>query len=119
APMPEPVKINKGPFKVYFGFDSTDITSESAGIISSAAQEAKKSSEITIDVSGHADRAGANAYNDTLANKRAVAVKDALIAQGISASSITVSSFGETVSEVNTADGVREDRNRRVHIVLK
>ncbi|MDG1997449.1 MAG: OmpA family protein [Emcibacteraceae bacterium] len=118
-PMPEPVKINKGPYKVYFGFDSTDITAESAGIISSAASEAKKSSDITIDVSGHADRSGANAYNDALANKRANAVKNALVAQGISASSISVSSFGETQSEVNTEDGVREDRNRRVHIILK
>ena len=118
-PEPEPIVINKGPYSVYFGFDSSDINPEAAGIIESAASEAKKDEAITIEVSGHADRSGANQYNEALALKRAEMVKSALVREGINAGSIMVKGNGELVGEVNTADGVKEGRNRRVTILLK
>lgn len=118
-PEPEPVVINKGPYSVYFGFDSSDINSEAASEIAEAATEAKKDEAITIEVSGHADRSGANQYNETLALKRAEMVKSALVREGINPNNIMVKGSGELVSEVNTADGVKEGRNRRVTILLK
>lgn len=119
VPEPEPIIIDKGPYSVYFGFDSSAINPEAAGIIESAASEAKKDEAITIEVSGHADRSGANQYNEALALKRAEMVKSALVREGINPNNIMVKGNGELVSEVNTADGVKEDRNRRVTILLK
>lgn len=119
APMPEPVQVNKGPYSVYFDFDSSDITSMASDTIKSAAMESKKVDDIMIEVSGHADRSGANSYNDDLARKRAEMVRIALIAEGINGSTISITSFGENQTEVNTADGVKEGRNRRVVILLK
>ena len=119
APMPEPVQVNKGPYSVYFDFDSSDITSMASDTIKSAAMESKKVDDIMIEVSGHADRSGASSYNDDLARKRAEMVRNALIAEGIDGSTISISSYGEDYTQVNTADGVKEGRNRRVVILLK
>lgn len=119
VPEPEPIVINKGPYSVYFGFDSSDITPTAAGKIANAATEAKKDEAITIEVSGHADRSGSNKYNEALAFKRAQMVKSALVSEGINPSNIMVKGNGELVGEINTADGVKESRNRRVTILLK
>jgi len=81
--------------------------------------ESKKVDDIMIEVSGHADRSGASSYNDDLARKRAEMVRNALIAEGIDGSTISISSYGEDYTQVNTADGVKEGRNRRVVILLK
>ena len=88
-------------------------------VIEKASAEASKSNEIVINVAGHADRSGAAAYNDKLSLKRAQVVKAALVSQGIEESRITISSFGEENGQVETSDGVREDKNRRVVIILE
>lgn len=119
APMPKPVEINKGPYSVYFDFDSSAITSMASSTIKSAAMESEKADDIMIEVSGHADRSGADGYNNALARKRAEMVRNALIAEGIDGSTISIASYGEDRTEVNTADGVKEGRNRRVVILLK
>jgi len=72
-----------------------------------------------IGVTGHADRSGSDAYNMALSLRRANAVKDQLVREGIPASAITVVGRGESQPLVQTADGVREPQNRRVEIVLQ
>jgi len=71
-----------------------------------------------IELTGHADRSGAPAYNQTLSEKRGAAVRNALVHLGIPAADITVIGKGEASPLVPTADGVREPQNRRVEIVL-
>jgi len=68
-------------------------------------------------VTGHADRAGSEAYNMELSLRRANAVRAALVARGVSPDSITVAGRGETEPDVPTADGVEEQVNRRVRII--
>jgi outer membrane protein OmpA-like peptidoglycan-associated protein len=53
-----------------------------------------------------------------LSLRRANAVKDQLVREGIPAANITVVGRGESQPLVQTADGVREPQNRRVEIVL-
>ena len=111
--------IDKGPHSVYFDFDSSQLNSAGANTVAKAAAEAKKESNISLEVAGHTDRSGANKYNDALALKRAETVKAALIREGIAASRISIESHGELDTAVNTADGVKEGQNRRVTILLK
>ncbi|MCA0304633.1 MAG: OmpA family protein, partial [Proteobacteria bacterium] len=51
--------------------------------------------------------------------RRANAVKDALVRNGVPAQAITVVGKGQTDLLVKTADGVREPQNRRVEIVIQ
>jgi OmpA-OmpF porin, OOP family len=67
-------------------------------------------------VIGHADRAGSDAYNQRLSERRSAAVRDALVQRGIPANEIVTMGRGERDPAVPTPDGVREPRNRRVVI---
>jgi outer membrane protein OmpA-like peptidoglycan-associated protein len=86
--------------------------------IQQAAAQAKAGRSTRIDVTGHADRAGSDAYNMALSLRRANAVKDQLVREGIAASQIAVVGRGESQPLAPTAAGVREPQNRRVEIVL-
>jgi OOP family OmpA-OmpF porin len=65
-------------------------------------------------VVGHTDTSGSNAYNDKLSVRRAEAVRDALVANGVQSGAISLEGRGESDPLVSTADGVPEERNRRV-----
>ena len=72
-----------------------------------------------IAVTGHTDTSGAPAYNMALSLRRANAVKDQLVREGVAAAAIAVTGRGETQLLVQTGDNVREPQNRRVEIVLQ
>ncbi len=117
-PEPKPVAL-PGPFMVFFDFDKSDITPEAASIIKAAAKAFKDHKAVRIMATGHADRSGTEEYNMRLSERRAAAVKAALIAEGVSASNIMTAAKGESSPLVATDDGVREPQNRRAEIVLK
>lgn len=125
APVPaapvveEPEVIIPGPFLVFFDFDKSSITPAASRILDAAAKAFKENKLVRIDTTGHADRAGSDSYNLGLSQRRAAAVKSALISRGIPAAEIDVLFKGESDPLVSTADGVREPQNRRVEIVLK
>ena len=72
-----------------------------------------------IAVTGHTDTSGSATYNMALSLRRANAVKDALVREGIPAAAIGVTGKGETQLLVQTGDNVKEPQNRRVEIVLQ
>ncbi|MBM3598606.1 MAG: OmpA family protein [Alphaproteobacteria bacterium] len=116
-PRPPAVAAPKQ-FIVFFDFDKSDITAQAQRIINDAATEWKRTGTARIALTGHADRAGTERYNQRLSERRAVAVKDALVRQGVPASVIATIGRGESQPLVPTADGVREPQNRRVEIVF-
>ncbi len=71
-----------------------------------------------LDVEGHTDSVGSDEYNQTLSERRAQAVRDYLVQQGISEGSIVARGFGKTrpVASNDTAEG--RQQNRRVELVL-
>jgi hypothetical protein len=71
-----------------------------------------------VTATGHADRSGPEGYNMALSLRRANAVKNSLVRNGVPAASIAVVGRGESQPLVPTADGVREPQNRRVEIVV-
>jgi hypothetical protein len=62
------------------------------------------------------DRAGSEAHNLALSQRRADGVKAGLVGRGLSPSSLDVRALGESKPLVQTADGVREPQNRRIEI---
>ena len=119
APAPAPAPVVPKTYLVFFDFDKTDITPEASRIISQAADDAKRGNVRLIVATGHADRAGSPAYNQRLSERRAVAVKTALVRNGVADGAIQTTGKGEGENLVPTADGVREPRNRRVEIVFR
>ena len=118
APPPAPAPELARSYLVFFDWNSTAITPEAATIINEAASAAKQLAVTRIDLTGHADRSGTDAYNQALSEKRGAAVKNALVQLGVPAAQIAVVGKGESSPLVPTADGVREPQNRRVEIVL-
>ncbi|TWT10118.1 OmpA family protein [Reyranella sp. CPCC 100927] len=122
APAAAPPPVPSTPttqYIVFFDFDRATLTAQAQATIKQAADAAKSGNRTRVGVTGHADRAGGDAYNMALSLRRANAVKDALVREGIPATGITVVGRGESQPLVPTADGVREPQNRRVEIVLQ
>ncbi|MEL0155183.1 OmpA family protein, partial [Sphingopyxis sp.] len=106
-----------GPYIVYFDWDQSAITPEAAATLDNAISAYNRGcSGQQVMLAGHADRSGSAKYNVGLSQRRADAVKSYMTARGVADGSITTQAFGETRPAVATADGVRNDQNRRVEI---
>ena len=106
-------------FMVFFDWDRSNLSQQALNTIRQAADQFKATGKARITATGHADRSGPEDYNMALSLRRANAVKDALVRDGVPATAISVIGKGETQPLVQTADGVREPQNRRVEIVLQ
>jgi OOP family OmpA-OmpF porin len=104
---------------VLFDFDKSNINKAGQAVLNQVLADAAKAGGVKISATGHADRAGSEDYNMALSLRRADSVREALIAAGVSADAITVAGRGESEPAVPTADGVKEQANRRVVIVLQ
>ena len=119
APMPvKPAPVPRN-YMVFFDFDKATITPQAARIITEASGAAKMGGVTRVHLTGHTDTVGSDKYNMALSLKRANAVKDAMVRQGVPADEIVVVGKGKTDLLVPTKDGVREPQNRRVEIVLQ
>jgi outer membrane protein OmpA-like peptidoglycan-associated protein len=105
-------------FTVYFGFDSAQLSAEARNTLGQIADAAEANPEADISATGFTDTVGPEDYNQDLSFRRAQTVKDALSGRGIEAERIGTAARGESQLAVDTADGVREPRNRRVEIQL-
>ena len=118
-PVPETaVDTGQRSYLVFFDFDSSRLTPEARSIVASAATDALRGQSTRIDVTGHTDRSGTDAYNQALSVRRGEAVRRELVTDGVADNLIVLRGVGESDPLVPTADGVREPQNRRVEIVM-
>ncbi len=104
---------------LYFAFDKYNLDDSNRELAKSNAVKLSSLEQNTkIKLEGNSDEWGTDEYNYALALKRAKSAKDALIADGISSSSITMVSFGE--SNPTCTDKTVEcwKQNRRVEYKL-
>jgi outer membrane protein OmpA-like peptidoglycan-associated protein len=118
-PAPQAAAPQVRNFLVFFDFDRSTLTPRAQAIVKEAAGVAKAGSNARVTCTGHTDTAGSNSYNMALSLRRANTVEDALVREGVPASSIAVVGRGEEMLLVQTRDGVREPQNRRVEIVIQ
>jgi outer membrane protein OmpA-like peptidoglycan-associated protein len=107
-----------GRFLVFFDFDRATLRPDARRTIAEAAQEFQRTGAARIAVTGHADLSGTDAYNAALSDRRADAVRRELVRLGVPGSAIAEVAEGESEPLVQTADGAREARNRRVEIEI-
>ena len=101
---------------IYFDFDKSNLTSKSIQILKSAVNALDENNSISITLAGHADERGTREYNLALGQRRAEAVSDYLVLNGINKNRITVKSFGEEKPAVLGQDELSYSKNRRVEI---
>jgi len=118
-PPPPPPVVTPPSFMVFFDWDRSNLSAQALATIQQAANAFKAKGSARITATGHTDTSGPEAYNMALSLRRANAVKDALVRDGVPAQAITVIGKGESQLLVPTGDNVREPQNRRVEIVIQ
>lgn len=99
---------------VYFDFDSSEIRPEFAGVISAQARRLTGNPSLRMRLEGHTDERGSREYNIALGERRAQAVRRALMLQGVADAQLITVSYGEERPAVEGADEGAYAKNRRV-----
>ncbi len=115
AALPPPARR----YLLYFDSGSDTLTPESKTLVAEILATVQARARPDVSVVGHTDTTGAAAANVTLGLRRAGLVRELLIAAGLEAALVEVSSHGESNPVVPTADNIAEARNRRVEVTVR
>ncbi|MBB5699011.1 OmpA family protein [Sphingomonas yantingensis] len=106
------------PSGITFDFDSSTVRPEFRSTLDQVADTLRRYEQTYVDVYGHTDSVGSDAYNQTLSERRAGAVASYLTTRGVQSARLATRGFGE--SEPIASNETEEGRaqNRRVEIKL-
>ena len=109
----------EGIFKdVLFDYDKYEVKDIYQPAMKSIASWMTKNAGARLSVEGHCDERGTNEYNLALGDRRAKAVRDALVALGVPASKLDVISYGEEKPLCTEQTEECWAKNRRAHFVV-
>ena len=103
---------------VYFGFDSSELTSKAQAILDRQAAFLNVNPTMVVIIEGHADERGTREYNLALGDRRAVAVRVYLLAKGLNAARVRTVSYGKERPAVSGSNEESWEFNRRAATVL-
>ena len=105
---------------VHFGYDSYEIEPTERSVLSRNVSWLQQNPRARVELEGHCDSRGTIEYNLGLGARRAKAVKDALVGQGIAADRLSTISYGKELPLCQDESEECWARNRRVHgVILK
>ena len=105
--------------RVFFAYDSSAISPDSAEILGTQVKWLKKHHNVNVVVQGYCDERGTREYNLALGERRANAVKNYLVSQGVAADRISVISYGKERPAVLGNNEAAWAQNRRAVTVVK
>lgn len=103
---------------VNFDFDKADIRPDAQVILDAAAEVLSENSGVRVQVGGHTDATGPDAYNQSLSERRAAAVRQYLTSNGISGGRLSTAGFGESNPVATNATSDGRAQNRRVELKI-
>ena len=109
-------ELAKTGFVIYFDYDKSDIKPESAAIITAHAKYLANTANLKVRLEGNTDERGSREYNIGLGERRAQAVRRALMLQGVAETQITTLSYGAERPAVDGHDEAAYAKNRRVEL---
>jgi peptidoglycan-associated lipoprotein len=101
------------PDRVFFATNESILTTRSRETLRKQATWLRENSGITVVLEGHADERGTREYNLALGERRANAAKDYLMTYGVSASRISVISYGKERPVDAGSNPLSWSKNRR------
>ncbi|MBW8371283.1 MAG: OmpA family protein [Thiobacillus sp.] len=118
APEPTPAPPQKLVLEgVNFDFDKASLRQEDIGSLDNDVATLKSWGDVNIEVAGHTDSMGSDAYNMKLSQQRAEAVRNFLISRGVAADRLTAKGYGESQPVADNATDEGRFKNRRVELV--
>jgi len=108
----EDLVVNVGD-RVFFEFNQSDVTGEARATLDRQAAWLKKYPSVSVTIEGHCDERGTREYNLALGDRRAVSVKNYLIANGISEARVKTISYGKERPAVLGHNEAAWAQNRR------
>ncbi|NEP02100.1 MAG: OmpA family protein [Symploca sp. SIO2E9] len=117
-PPPEPVVL-RVPKNVHFALDKADLTPESTAILDQIIAVLKQYPFIIVELEGHTDPRASDAYNLDLGKRRALAVRNYLLREGIAPERMTIRSLGESQRRTTGNTIVDYARDRRVEFTFQ
>ena len=99
--------------RVLFDYDSSELSSDAKLTLDKQSRFLRVNSDLTFTIEGHCDERGTREYNLALGEKRATAVRDYLVIEGISPDRIRVISYGKEKPAVVGSNDMAWSKNRR------
>ena len=123
VPDAEVIRVEEGIIvefsnSVLFGFDKSDLSREARANLDNMVTVLNNYKDTDIQIQGHTDSSGSEAYNQNLSEERATAVASYLQSRGIQRNRLTTIGFGEMLPKYlnNTEEG--REKNRRVEFLI-
>jgi outer membrane protein OmpA-like peptidoglycan-associated protein len=106
------------PSGITFATDSATVQPQFRPTLDKVADVLDRYNQTYVDVYGHTDSTGSDSYNQSLSERRAVAVADYLVSRGVESARLETLGYGETqpIATNDTEDG--RAQNRRVEIKI-
>jgi len=104
--------------RIYFATDSYDVTTDAQAVLAAQAQWLNRYPAVRVRIEGNADERGTREYNLALGARRANAVREFLVGQGVSGSRIESLSYGKErpIDPGTSEDAWAKNRNARTAI---
>lgn len=105
---------------VHFAYDKSDLTADSRAALDAKVKVFQANPAMRILIVGHTDDRGTGAYNLALGSRRAEAVRDYLVAQGVASNRIDLETRGETqpLASGNSEDAMAQNRRGAFRILV-
>lgn len=104
---------------LYFDYDESDIRREFLDVIEAHAKNLARNPSQRVILEGHCDERGSREYNIGLGERRAHAVRQAFLLQGVSSDQVRTISYGEERPAETAHNESAWARNRRVEIIYR
>lgn len=101
---------------VTFKSGSPELVENAKTVLDGVAEELKKFPEVKVEVQGHSDSMGNEAFNLALSQKRAQSVVDYLASQGVPAAQMTAKGYGQSAPIADNKTSAGRAQNRRVEM---
>lgn len=104
--------------RIYFEYGEATLLPRSDGYLSTVARLLHENPSVHVSIEGHTDDHGTAEFNQALSERRAAAVREALVAKGVEAVRLTIKGHGKSRPIADNDSDAGRERNRRVEFIV-